>query len=51
MTQCKKTNVKEDLSEFQIPIYLDEKNFLINVIDLPERMGIPKVFEKLDFTW
>jgi len=51
VTQCKKTNAKEDLSEFQIPIYLDEKNFFINVIDLPERMGIPKVFEKLDFTW
>lgn len=51
LTQCIKPNVKEELTEFQVPIYLDDKNFFINVVDLPERMGIPKVFEKLDFTW
>lgn len=51
VTQSNKNNVKEDLSEFQIPICVEEKNFFINVIDLPEKMGTPKVFEKLDFTW
>ena len=51
ITNAKKDKLKDDLSEYQVPIYMDEKCFFINIVDLPENMGIPKLFEKLHFTW
>ena len=51
ITQARKGKTKDDLSEYQVPIYLGDKCYFINVVDLPDSMGIPKLFEKLDFNW
>lgn len=35
----------------RVPLFLYNKNIFINVMELPERMGTPKLFEKVDFKW
>ena len=42
---------KEEEKEtvFRVPLYLNNTNFFINVVELPEHMGTPKIFEKIEF--
>lgn len=41
----------EEQTIFRVPLYITETNFFINVVELPNNMGTPKLFEKIDFTW
>lgn len=41
----------EEQTVFRVPLYIAETNFFINVVELPNNMGTPKLFEKIDFTW
>lgn len=41
----------EEQTIFRVPLYINEANFFINVVELPNTMGTPKLFEKVNFTW
>ena len=35
----------------KVPLFIYDKNVFIKVSELPERMGSPKLFEKIEFKW
>ena len=41
----------DESSPTRVPLFLYDKNLYINVTELPDRMGSPKLFEKIDFKW
>lgn len=41
----------EEQTVFIVPLYIAGTNFFINVVELPNNMGTPKLFEKIDFIW
>lgn len=41
----------EETILLRVPLFLTSTCVYINVMDIPEMMGVPKLFEALDFTW
>ena len=36
---------------YRVPLRILDKQYFINTSDLPEIMGSPKIFEKIEFSW
>lgn len=41
----------EETLLMRVPLFLYNKSIFINVMEIPEMMGTPKLFEKVDFSW
>ncbi|WP_158799602.1 hypothetical protein [Pedobacter sp. L105] len=49
VTPDKTIREEEKETVFRVPLYLKETSFFINVVELPDHMGTPKIFEQIDF--
>jgi len=49
VTPDKVSREEEEETVFRVPLYVNNTNFFINVVELPGNMGTPKIFEQIEF--
>ena len=42
---------EDESPQSRVPLFIYDSNLYISVMELPGRMGSPKLFEKIDFKW